>query len=49
MSEATDQSCFSKANDIEIQIIKIQIQVIQRIKKSLVLVPANYFNTSDAI
>lgn len=36
MSEATDQSCFSKDNDIEIQITEIQIEIIQMIKKSLV-------------
>lgn len=49
MSEATDQSCSSKANDIEIQMIKIQIQVIQMIEKIISLVPANYFKTSDVI
>lgn len=32
MSEATDQSCFSKANDVKIQ--RIKIQVVQMIKRN---------------
>lgn len=47
MSEATDQACFSKASDVKIQ--RIKMQVIQMMREIIRLIPANHCVTSDVM
>lgn len=47
MSEATDQACFSKASDVKIQGIKMQL--IQIMREIIRLIAANYCVTSDVM
>lgn len=47
MSEATDQACFLKNNDVKIQ--SIRMQIIQTIKEIIRLIPANSCVTSDVM